>query len=123
MKVVLQTMMLFFSTFLLASCYNRIQEYQPYSTFDERMAEARMQEERQPSFTRDPYAYAEDNDYQDNGSYLENQFNEPANRSVQPRQFARGPSGRVNENKSSSDTEVPFNNSRGPKQPANIGAM
>jgi len=119
MKIVLQTMVLFFSACLLTSCYNRIQEYQPYSAFDERMAEARIQEDRPPSLTQDPYEYAEASD--DQGSY-DNQFNEPPHQAAAPKQFAR-PSGRGYANTSSSDAEVPFTHSRGPKQPVNIGEL
>jgi hypothetical protein len=99
----------------LAGCRNPIEEYQPYSTFDERMAEAGEE---------DGYAY--DNQYSQYNSY----FNESASggggyqsgggyqNSNRPKPKKRSYS--VND---SSSVEVPFSETRSPKQAANIGAL
>lgn len=95
-------------TVLSTGCKNRFETYEPYSTFDERMAAAEM---GQPYEQQDPYAgqYAYTNDEQ---GYAE-----------QPRSRRITPEMRQASVARSANTEVPFDSSRGAKHAMNIGAM
>ncbi|VVC76601.1 hypothetical protein AQUSIP_19230 [Aquicella siphonis] len=95
---------------ILTGCRNRIEEYEPYSTFDDRMAAAESgrpmtPDDQMPPEYGDQYAYSSSGG-QDEGSY------------DQPRMAARSSS-----SSSQSDVEVPFSESRGPKHAVNVGAL
>ena len=94
-------LMLLILAFILSGCTNRFEEYEPYSTFDDRMAAA-----EQPTLTPDdqmPAAVQED--FATSGSekyYSSNQSTPSSNQS---------------------DSEVPFMDSRSKKQAVNVGAL
>lgn len=97
----------------LSGCRNRFEEYEPYSTFDERMASAErgsanFPDDQMPPLAENGYAYEGNQNYYSN----DQQFTD------QPRIAER----RSFSSSIQSDAEVPFTESRGPKHAANIGA-
>ncbi|MBX3708547.1 MAG: hypothetical protein KIT56_06365 [Gammaproteobacteria bacterium] len=98
----------------LGGCKNRIEEYEPYSAFDERMASAErggpnFPDDQMPPSMEDPYAYNGDQGYSLGDQLVD-----------QPRMAERKS---YNSNSGQSDVEVPFTDSRSPKHAANIGAL
>lgn len=94
----------------LTGCRNRIEEYEPYSTFDERMASAvngkpLTPDDQMPPEYGDSFAYSNGSD-QDDNSY-----------SGGSSRMASSGSSATSQN----DIEVPFSETRGPKRPVNIG--
>jgi hypothetical protein len=127
MKVGYMMLMAIMMMVFLTGCYNRFEEYEPYSTFDERMASASKgkpmptDDQMPPGVTDDSYAsggyYSFNNEFRDEGGAVS--ASEP--RSVPAQRYSDGtPTGRSQE-----DLEVPFSSSHGQstKHPVNIGAL
>lgn len=98
----------------LTGCHNRFEEYEPYSTFDERMAESEKGKSGLvPDDQMPPPATMASGDYS-NEFTDDNVSNSP--RKMQAQQYSGG---------SSNDLEVPFSSSRGAqtKHAVNIGAL
>lgn len=94
----------------LTGCKNRIEEYEPYSAFDDRMAAA---EKGLPAGPDDQMpAGADEQHYASAGSQEFSNFDS----SNEPTRVAR------NSGASQGD-EVPFTESRAPKHATNIGAL
>lgn len=105
---------------VLTGCKNRFEEFEPYSAFDDRMAEA----VNDGSMTADGRdfggQYASDSGGVDRGYYNDDGFNNSYERPS--RAPARQYSTSSHSTSSGSNGEVPFSDSRGPKHATNIGA-
>jgi hypothetical protein len=106
MKLIHCTAFVLALTVMLTGCKNRLETYEPYSTFDERMAAANSHHPAPESVYQDQYA-----------SVVGDEFADPD----KPNLAASSPV-KSNLNKSSG-VEVPFESSRGGKHAANIGAL
>jgi len=99
-------------TVFLNGCTNRFETYEPYSTFDDRMAAADKSrpyppDDQMPSQTDDQYASASDQEKSSNDYQMDDEPTRVASKGG----FSSGQS-----------DEVPFSSSRNNKRPMNIGA-
>lgn len=99
---------------LLSACKNRFETYEPYSTFDERMAavEAANNPYAPPLSPEQQQAYADQFAFMEENNYAGLPQSQPQ---AKPQRIASSAK--------SSSAEVPFSSSRSPKHVMNIGAL
>lgn len=100
---------------LLTGCYNRVQEYQPYSKFDERMAEAAQKEKVSKTAQQYVSGEAQDVNAVESEDMVATAFND----------FDENPPKQMAQAGRSSEGEVAFDSASASKkpEPVNIGAL
>ena len=114
-------------TMVISGCTNRFEEFEPYSAFDDRMAEAQkgppmMPDDQMPPPSYEQYGYPSSyNEYIDPRGGFSDEPSPSAPRLSSPNSPRTYNSS--SQSMSSSNAEVPFSDSRSPKRPTNIGAL